>query len=140
MEVTMEENLNPALNPGEQTSEYRLTKNALLAGLALIAVGAVLALGSAVFVTEVVRADSLQDLARVLIWAGVLLLTAPILGYQGARTLLKRTGVQFPAMSMVMAESVLAPAPTAAPEPEPAPVKAKPKKKTATKKKATATK
>lgn len=138
----MEENLNPALNPGEQTSEYRLTKNALLAGLALIAVGAVLALGSAVFVTEVVRADSLQDLARVLIWAGVLLLTAPILGYQGARTLLKRTGVQFPAMSMVMAESVLAPAPTTAPapEPEPAPVKAKPKKKATPKKKAAASK
>lgn len=128
----MEENVNPALNPGEQTSEYRLTKNALLAGLALIAVGAVLALGSAVFVTEVVRADSLQDLARVLIWAGVLLLTAPILGYQGARTLLKRVGAQFPATSLIMAEPVLAPAPTAAPEPEPSP-----KKKTTTKKKTT---
>ena len=126
----MEENLNPALNPGEQTSEYRLTKNALLAGLALIAVGAILALGSAVLVTEVVRADSLQDLARVLIWAGVLLLTAPILGYQGARTLLKRTGIEFPA---ILAPAP-APAPEPAPEPEPEPA---PKKKTTAKKKTT---
>ncbi|RJX35681.1 MAG: hypothetical protein C4525_03240 [Desulfarculus sp.] len=79
----------PALRDGAETSEYRLTVRALVAGLAMAGCGVLLALAGALLAAEPAHARDLMDLARTLIWAGVATLGGPTVNYQLSRTRLK---------------------------------------------------
>ncbi|MFH2126993.1 MAG: hypothetical protein ABIK12_10780 [Pseudomonadota bacterium] len=80
---------DPALRPGAQTSEYRLTVRAFVAGLVMCALGTGLAVAGALF-ADAAAARDLLDLARTLIWGGVGTLAGPTVSYQFNRTNLKK--------------------------------------------------
>jgi len=80
---------DPAISPGAQTSEYRLTVRAFVAGLAMCALGAGLAVAGALF-ADAAAARDLLDLARTLVWGGVGTLAGPTVSYQFTRANLKK--------------------------------------------------
>ncbi|MCB2190369.1 MAG: hypothetical protein KQI62_02315 [Deltaproteobacteria bacterium] len=80
---------DPAKRPGAQTSEYRLTVRAFVAGLVMCALGTGLAVAGALL-ADAGAARDLLDLARTLIWGGVGTLAGPTVTYQFTRANLKK--------------------------------------------------